>query len=431
MYSIKAPAVYVTERANADPRCRARMQRLMHGVQTNCVRCVSDEELNEIVGDNALVPTARTGAMGGGSDTDERILLLDAFPWHSVDAEKAYAAQYQGLRAVGVLGPWTIRDCVHLRRDFDGVCQTAYELHTAEGCLHGCQYCFIGRVLALMLNLEEYVEHLDDFIKTIPWLKLFKYDNRSDQICLEPEYGASDLMVKFFASQTDRYLLLYTKSDNVDHLLDLPHGGHTIVNWSLSCDRVSREIERFTPHVTARIEAARKCQQAGYTVRTRFSPIIPIADWREQYALTTRELLRQVKPDVVTLDVIGWMSAGMLARCVNVSQFDRPYREFIEDIIRQGDPRRGKPYNPDGKHIFPTELRAPIYRHMIDVIRQSNPEQRITICMETPEMWNLFGDELGMAPEDYVCCCGPTSVPGHPLLSACQQGHGSSKIPLL
>ena len=27
-----------------------------------------------------------------------------------------------------------------------------------------------------------------------------------------------------------------------------------------------------------------------------------------------------------------------------------------------------------------------------------------------------LGPFMGMTPEDYACCCGPTSVPGHPML---------------
>ena len=75
-----------------------------------------------------------------------------------------------------------------------------------------------------------------------------------------------------------------------------------------------------------------------------------------------------------------------------------------------------QPYYPDGKHFFPHALRAMIYRFFIDEIRKHSPNQRVAICMETPEMWDEFGEELGMNPTDYVCCCGPASVPGNALL---------------
>ena len=136
----------------------------------------------------------------------------------------------------------------------------------------------------------------------------------------------------------------------------------------------------------------------------------------EQYGATVREYLARVSPDVITLDVVGWMSATAFCECVDVATLDPPFRRYIEDLVRQGDPDRGKPYAPAGKQLFSHELRADIYRFLIDETRRRRPDQRISICMETPEMWQVYGAELGMGPDDYVCCCGPTSVPTHPLL---------------
>ena len=249
----------------------------------------------------------------------------------------------------------------------------------------------------------------------MPWLKLFKYDNQTDQICFEPEYGASELMVRFFAKQPDKHLLLYTKSDNVDHLLGLPHDGHTLISWSLSCDPVAREIEANTPSIASRIEAARACQDAGYTVRARFSPIVPIRNWREEYARTIRAYLARVSPDVITLDVVGWMSPAALCECIDVDSLDPAFGQYVQHLVSDGDPQRGKPYYPNGKQLFSHELRASVYRFFIDEIRRSNPNQPISVCMETPEIWDEFGAELGMSPDHYACCCGPTSVPGNPL----------------
>ena len=184
----------------------------------------------------------------------------------------------------------------------------------------------------------------------------------------------------------------------------------------MSCDTVSREVERNTPTVWKRIEAAEKCQQAGYVIRGRFSPIIPIANWCMEYADAIREYLLRVKPDVITLDVLGWMDAKMIRECFDLDMFAPEFRQYVEDIFAQGNPKRGKPYYPEGKQFFSHELRSKIYRFFIDEIRKHNPNQRISICMETPEMWEEYGPELGMTPTNYVCCCGPTSVPGNPLL---------------
>lgn len=416
MYPVVAPAVYVSDRVYADPRNVARMERMMKHITARKTQRVTDAELNDIIQRDGLLPGGRTGQT---VQDNERVIIFNAFAWRSPQEFQELRKRYPRLGAEMLLGQgeWGLRDRQGLRDTHHGVCQTAYELHCAHGCFHGCAYCHVRSVVNIMLNLEEYVERLDAFIKTIPWLKLFKYDNQTDQICFEPEYGASEIMVGYFAKQEDKFLLLYTKSDNVDHLLGLRHNGRTIVNWSMSCDKVSREIERNTPVVARRIEAAEKCQRAGYTVRARFSPIIPIATWREEYAKTTREYLSRVRPDVITLDVLGWMDANMMRGCFDLKGFDPAFREHVEAMLAQGNPKRGKPYYPNGKQFFPHELRSGVYRFFIDEIRRHRPDQRISICMETPEMWDEYGPELGMTPTNYVCCCGPTAVAGNALLA--------------
>lgn len=56
-------------------------------------------------------------------------------------------------------------------------------------------------------------------------------------------------------------------------------------------------------------------------------------------------------------------------------------------------------------------------RGIRDEIHRVSPSTRISLCVETREMWGLFGHKLGMSPKNFVCNCGPTSVPGNPLLS--------------
>ena len=41
----------------------------------------------------------------------------------------------------------------------------------------------------------------------------------------------------------------------------------------------------------------------------------------------------------------------------------------------------------------------------------------MSICNETTQMWDDIGETLAMTPEDYVCGCGPTSVPGNPIFA--------------
>ena len=66
---------------------------------------------------------------------------------------------------------------------------------------------------------------------------------------------------------------------------------------------------------------------------------------------------------------------------------------------------------------FPHEVREGIYRFFIEKIREVSPGTPVVTCLETPEMWSALGAELGMDPENYICCCGPSSTPENPLFA--------------
>jgi hypothetical protein len=261
-----------------------------------------------------------------------------------------------------------------------------------------------------MLDLEKLAERLWEFGETIPWQKLYKFDNQTDTICLEPEYGASEVMVSLFARWPDRYLLLYTKSDNVDHLLNLDHRGHTLISWTVSCETVASRIEKGTPSLERRILAIEKCQKAGYPVRVRLSPICPIRNWRDENRDMIRQLLSRTMPEVISIDVLGWMSIEQMRDGMDVSLFDAEYVAALDRLQAEG-------FRPKGKHVWPHALRRRILESVVEEIQRCRPGQPVSICMETTDMWRDLGSGIGMTPQDYVCCCGPTSVTGHPLLS--------------
>jgi hypothetical protein len=67
----------------------------------------------------------------------------------------------------------------------------------------------------------------------------------------------------------------------------------------------------------------------------------------------------------------------------------------------------GKKYGP-----LPHEARAEIIRFFIEEIRSVNPKVPVGLCLESYEMWQQFGPELGMRAERYLCNCGPQCTPG-------------------
>ena len=415
MYTIKPPNVYVTERVFETKFAVERMNRMMAHIE--CEEqpiIVSDAELNEIVKQEGWL--RRVEQSGVIKRTGDPTIIFNAFAWRSPEGEREARQKYPYLAHYFLLGtdPWIYKHKPD--KMYPGICQSKYEIHTAYGCLHACDYCCIqgdnpghriaNLFLNIMLNLEEFVEHLDELIKENPWQKLYKYDNQTDTICFEPEYGASALLGDYFSQQEDKYLLLYTKSDNVDHLLKLDHNRrrHTLISWTISCETVSNLIEKKAPLMNARIEAAERCQEAGYRVRVRFSPIIPIRNWREENRAMIERCFTYLRPDLVTMNVLGWRNVATMKRALDFSLLDPHYRRLYEDIDRTG-----------GK--LPHDARAVLYQFFIDGIHRVSPSTRVSLCGESRKIWDLFGHKLGMSPKNFVCNCGSTSVPGNPLLS--------------
>jgi spore photoproduct lyase len=401
-----------------DPRCVARMERIMGGIEPDEPPVpVDDAALNAISEQKrwGRVSEWRTGQYNRTRDPD---VIFNTYAWRDSGEQAEYEGRFPYLRyaRLGGAGFVGYRDGEALLEARNGICQNAYDLHSAWGCLHACDYCNIGEFLNIHLNLEEMTERLPAVLDEHRWCRLWKYDNQTDTITLEPEYGASELMTAVFRERADQFLLLYTKSDNVDHLLGLDHGGRTIISWTISSETVAREIEKNSPTTSERIEASRRCQEAGYDVRARFSPIVPVKGWREEGARMIAEYLAKVRPDVITMDTLGLLGYDRLCGCFDVELLDPVYVEACREIY-EADEHPGKPYWPAGKQMFPHDLRLAVLRHYVDEIRRYDSEVPISFCDETPEMWAGFTrDELGHGPENYVCTCGPTSVPGNPLL---------------
>jgi spore photoproduct lyase len=258
-----------------------------------------------------------------------------------------------------------------------------------------------------MLNVEEFLEHVDDLMARNPWQKVFRYDVETDCLILEPEYGMCRALVEHFAQLKHHYIILFSKSDNVDFLLDLDHKGHTIMLWTLSTPTVSRLIEKDTATTEQRIEAARKCQQAGYTVRFKFKPIIPIKTWREEATDMLEKLFASVKPDNLSMEMLFFYgdTVAQMKQTFDMSLFDPDLLEMLERHERDG-------LLKDESHPFPDNFRAEVYSYYVDEIRRLSPNTRVSLCAETREMWTRLGPRLQMTPTSFVCNCGPICVPG-------------------
>ncbi len=218
------------------------------------------------------------------------------------------------------------------------------------------------------------------------------------------------MLVEYFAEREHQYLEIYAgKSDNVDFLLDLEHRGHTILQWSISGRTQTEAFEEKTASMEARIEAARRCQEAGYIVRFRFSPIIPVENWREENAELIRLIFERTKPDVISLCAFGWMDVDDARECLDFSLLDD---EYVRAMAAAAPFIRARGYTSGGGRPMPHDARVAMFDFVVDEIQRASPNTVIALCLETEEMWRAFEDKLSMTSDDYICNCGPMSTPG-------------------
>ncbi|HIE51366.1 MAG TPA: hypothetical protein EYP85_06370 [Armatimonadetes bacterium] len=410
MIPLKAKKICLVEGVEDDPRMRARAQRLATGIQAERVERVGDAELAQMVAD--LDPTL--GQRHGMEEEIEPLVIFNRFRFEDSPEERErrrrdfpalFANPMHKFSGYGGFD-WRESGSASWRARTGLVCQPAWQLHTIVGCHFRCAYCSLGRFVNIMLNIEEFVERLDAWLATVPGQTLYQYDNWTDTVCFEPEYGGAKLLIEYFAQREGEYLELYVgKSDHVDYLLDLDHRGHTVCCWSLSGPTQSTLIERKTAPMHARIAAARRCQQAGYHVRFRFSPLIPVRDWQAENREMIEALFSEVHPDLITFETLRFLNYEALAKYLDLSLLDPEFVALMEQT-------RGVP-QAQGCEI-PDEYRLRVYRFIIDELERVSPQTPYALCREKRAIWEVLAEDFarhGQSPDRYICNCGPTSAP--------------------
>lgn len=410
MYDLSPPAVYVHEEVLAEERCRRRMQRVVQALQTPVQPQVfRDEDLPEMIRQGLL---AGRVPMGKLPEVRDPILLFRNFRfddrqderlrWAGSQESDGGEGAWRALLGYGAFH-WANYNLAGDPQRRHKVCRPCWRIHLQQGCLHRCSYCGLGGLLVSMLNIEEYCHYLGQIMERHPWQETFLLDDDGDPPCLEPEQGTLSCLIEYFGTLSGRYLVIHTKTWNTDWLRDLQHHGNTIVVWSLSGATQSTAIEPRAGTMAQRIEAARVAQEAGYTIRYKFKPIIPVRHWREEAAEAVERLFTQTQPDVISLCVFMWMSLEEMLERVPRDLLDE---ECVQAAVEQQEAMQGVITGP-----FPPEVRETIYRHYLQEIRRHDPQVPVSLSTESPQMWQRLGPKLGARATTYVCGCGPNSVP--------------------
>jgi spore photoproduct lyase len=276
-----------------------------------------------------------------------------------------------------------------------------------NGCFYSCQYCFLQMTyrsifpyIKLNVNVEDLQRRIvmvsEEEKKRNPGkVVVFNGGEKLDSLSLDHITEYSKVLVPFFAETPDlenSRLLFVSKSANVKNLLELVRANpavteRIILSWSINCDEFAEKYEKGSPLPSKRLEAAQKCQKAGYTIRLRVDPLMKVQRWKEYYSKLVDSIFQKykLKPEVITLGSLRF-NRGLVSLCK--ARFPR------SDLFKYNFIVQGK-----DKERYRIKDRVALYRLVLDQMKKNeidynNGILKTGLCKEKPIVWKKVGLDI-------------------------------------
>lgn len=268
-------------------------------------------------------------------------------------------------------------------------------LHVGTFCTMDCSYCILQTYFHPPV-LKYFVNH-DDLSKDLaalfaaPGIHRVGTGEFTDSLIWELCTDLSAWLVPQFAAQNRAVLELKTKTVAIDGLQHLSHNRKTICAWSVNTPTVMASEERSTASLTARLQAAAKCEAWGYPLAFHFDPMVIYDGCEDEYLNVIEQIFKHVSAKNIV-----WISLGTFRfipdlKAIIQERFGHSkiiYGEFIPGL--------------DGKMRYFKPLRMALYRKVVAAIKSIAPDAMVYFCMEDDEVWqNACGfvpDERGGLP---------------------------------
>jgi len=272
----------------------------------------------------------------------------------------------------------------------DVVCPHFLELKWAYGCPFDCSWCYLKGTFRFRPNGKEPV--IKDYEKIELHTKTFLDEVNTPEILNTGEIADSlmhensgepfsKFIIPIFATQRLHKVLFLTKSSDVKKLLEIEPHNQAIISFSLNAIPVAKKWEKAPP-ILKRIEAAKKVYKAGYEVRIRIDPMVPIDNWKESYLQLVDLIFDEFAPERITLG-----SLRGLQSTINGCS-DKSWVKYLKESSNWGK-----------KIDFQT--RFTMYSEVIDCLKSKYTYEKVALCKETIEMWN----SLRMNYKQIRCNC--------------------------
>lgn len=273
----------------------------------------------------------------------------------------------------------------------DVVCPHFIELKWGYGCPFDCAWCYLKgtfrfrpeRTRPAFKDYDKIELHTRQFLEEVTNPEVSNTGEIADSLMGEGlSTPFSKLIIPIFEEQDRHRVLFVTKSDNIRNLLEISAHNQAIVSFSLNAMEVARRWEIGAPSVTRRIEAGRKLHEAGYEVRIRVDPIVPVLDWEAQYTSLIEQVFTNFIPSRITLGSLRGLQST-LNGCT-----DKSWAYYLNE-------------NSNWGRKVDFETRYDVYATLIDQLDKKHKYSAIALCKETVAMW----DRLRMDYKEIRCNC--------------------------
>lgn len=274
----------------------------------------------------------------------------------------------------------------------DVVCPHFLELKWATGCPYSCAWCYLNGTLRFaprksrpyVKPYDKVEQHVRTFLDNVDGGgELLNTGELADSLMNEKNgHPFSKFIISFFQQQKVHKVLFLTKSSHIEQLIDINVHDNVVISFSMNADEVARRFEKGAPPVADRIEAASKLSKAGYEVRIRIDPMVPVPNWREQYLTLVDDIFSHLTPSRITLG-----SLRGLQSTINMAT-DKSWVCYLSERSNWG------------KRIdFNT--RCLMYSVIIKYLKETFDYSNVALCKETLGLW----DKLGMDYRKIKCNC--------------------------
>ncbi len=270
-------------------------------------------------------------------------------------------------------------------------CCDYYILDFCGHCGMDCTYCvlqsyFKTPYLSLYANIDDMkTDFRQFFVDNSEGYYRVGTGEYTDSLLLEHITGIHEEIIPLFLEQKRAVLEIKSKTDNIDSLCRINPQNKVITAWSLNPPAVIEKEEFRVASLDERLEAARKCENAGYKLAFHFDPIIRYSEWEEDYLEVVNRLFNTVNSDNIVYISMGCIRFMPALKPVVEERF--PHSKIIYEEFIRGE---------DGKMRYLKPLRITMYKKLVRAIKELAPNVEVYFCMERPDVWEAV---MGWSPK--------------------------------